>query len=220
MFFPDPLFGWTFYLVLMGFLAVASYIDVKWIKIPRKLTVVMLGVGIVFNVARGMWLGSDPERTVWVFSEAGVGLGAIDGLLFALAGFAASLAMFLAFWIFGMVGGGDVKLFAAVGAWVGPVNFLFVLFGTGAAMILLTALTLIGRMVKAGPMRAFYVNRNPQKNNAKKAQGPRAKAGSLMTYALPVCLSTAVVVPMLFHKDMGLRPPVTEETNTQTAADL
>src|SRR5438270_8400 len=56
--------------------------------------------------------------------------GALDGLLFALAGFGLGFALFFVLWVLGACGGGDVKLFAALGAWVGPALAVGVLAGT------------------------------------------------------------------------------------------
>ncbi len=56
-FYPDLAFGWTFYGVLLGFLVVAAYLDLGRLVIPKKLTLAMLGVGVVFSLTRGIWMG-------------------------------------------------------------------------------------------------------------------------------------------------------------------
>jgi prepilin peptidase CpaA len=43
-----------------------------------------------------------------------------------VAGVAVGLAVLLPFFITGVMGAGDVKLLAAVGAWIGPTNTLYV----------------------------------------------------------------------------------------------
>jgi prepilin peptidase CpaA len=48
-----------------------------------------------------------------------------SGLLRALGGWAIGLAMFLPLFILRGIGGGDVKLVAALGAWVGPMSALW-----------------------------------------------------------------------------------------------
>src|SRR5690349_4351508 len=121
-FYPDPVFGWTFYAVLVGFLAVATYIDVGTLRIPKTLTLPMLVVGLVFSVVRGAWMGSileGSDRVVWVFARSPA-LGALAGLLCALAGFVVGFVLFFVLWRMGIMKGGDVKLVAALGAWVGP----------------------------------------------------------------------------------------------------
>jgi prepilin peptidase CpaA len=60
----------------------------------------------------------------------GIGWGAVSGgwagLGWAAAGWAAGLAVFLPMFLLRGIGGGDVKLVAALGAWLGPVGALWV----------------------------------------------------------------------------------------------
>src|SRR5256885_6404248 len=128
-FFPDPVFGWVFYLSLLGLLAAASYSDQRFQLIPKKLTLSLLGLGLTFNLVRGAWMGGQ-GLSAWSLAGGSVWLGLLDGLLFALAGFALGFAVFFVLWILGACGGGDVKLFAAVAAWLGPTLSVMVLLGT------------------------------------------------------------------------------------------
>jgi prepilin peptidase CpaA len=80
----------------------AAYTDLKWRRIPNWLTLPALPVGLI-------------AQTVY-------GDGFWQGLGGALAGFLALLPLFLV----GAGGAGDVKLFAAVGAFVGIGNLLVV----------------------------------------------------------------------------------------------
>ncbi|OGR37453.1 MAG: hypothetical protein A2051_07320 [Desulfovibrionales bacterium GWA2_65_9] len=79
-------------------LAVATVIDLRSQRIPNALTIptalAALAYHLLIQGPHGLW-----------FSLAGLGLG-----------FGLMLAPFL----FRVMGGGDVKLMAAVGAWVGP----------------------------------------------------------------------------------------------------
>src|SRR5262249_6400200 len=128
-FFPGPAFAWVYFLVLMSLLAVASYTDLRRLTIPKWVSLTVLALGLVVNVVRGAWLGS-AGLAGWVLDGGGVGLGLLDGLLFALAGFALGFVLFFVLWLLGTVGGGDVKLFAALGAWIGPGLTVAVLAGT------------------------------------------------------------------------------------------
>src|SRR5438270_12388863 len=98
-FFPDPVFGWGFYLVLVSFLAPAPYTDLRSLVIPKPLTLTLLGLGLLANGVRGAWLGAT-GAPVWVLG-AGGGSGAVDGVLFALAGFGLAFALFFVLWILG-----------------------------------------------------------------------------------------------------------------------
>ncbi len=100
---------------------VAAFTDLKWRRIPNWLTL--------------------PAVPVGVLAQTFYGDGFWPGLLGALGGFLALLPVFL----IGAGGAGDVKLFAAVGAFVGIHNLLavFVLVaiigGVGALLVAMRA---------------------------------------------------------------------------------
>jgi prepilin peptidase CpaA len=218
-FFPNHWFGWCFYAVLVAFLAIASYTDLRWTRIPKWLTLTMLGLGIAFNVARGLWLGLEGKQ-VWVLS-AGPVTGPADGLLFALAGFGVSFAIFLVLFVFNIVGGGDVKLFAALGGWMGPVYVLILYLGTGVTVIALGVVMLVRRVARRGLGRTVTGLAQAKLTGTggkKKFAGPQPVKGGL-TWALPVALSTAIIFPWLFRIDLNLRPhPAPHQDNTQATA--
>lgn len=56
----------------------------------------------------------------------GAAIGGWSGLGWALAGWATGLAVFLPFFLLRGIGGGDVKLVAALGAWLGPAAALWI----------------------------------------------------------------------------------------------
>src|SRR6059036_3080420 len=94
-FFPDPAFAWTFYVILVGITVFASYTDLHRLTIPKWLTVGALALGVLFNVLRGGWVaGGTASHGVWVLGAHGTAVGALDGLLFALAGFATGFGLF------------------------------------------------------------------------------------------------------------------------------
>ena len=85
-------------LALSACLAVACLSDLRARRIPNGLVVVTAAVGFAFAVTGGGWLGG--------FTRAGGGL--ITGL-----------AIWFPFFAFGMLGAGDVKLFAASATFLG-----------------------------------------------------------------------------------------------------
>lgn len=92
-------------------LAVATFTDLRSRRIPNWLVLPFLGVGFVVNAWFHGWHGAAQ-------SLAGFAVGAtIFGLLFCLGG----------------MGMGDVKLCAAIGAWVGPSQLMIALVITGLA---------------------------------------------------------------------------------------
>lgn len=115
-------------------LAAAAWTDLRYLRIPNKLTVLFALGGILHHgFAEGL------QGTI--ASTAGV-----------LAGFVPLYLMFR----FGGIGGGDVKLFGAIGTWFGPLPTLQLLLGSiaagGGIALLLLALRLpvlraVGRAV-------------------------------------------------------------------------
>lgn len=88
--------AWMFW-GCMPFLAAALLTDVRTMKIPNVLTVSAALSGLLVRT----------------------GVQGITGLAEACAGLLAGFALLLVLHIFGAVGAGDVKLFAAIGAWTG-----------------------------------------------------------------------------------------------------
>ena len=83
----------------------AAWIDLRTFKIPNALSVLGVTAGLVIQTA-----------------SAG-----IEGLGDSLAGFSMALALLFPLYLMGRAGAGDVKLMAAVGALLGPKQFLWAL---------------------------------------------------------------------------------------------
>src|SRR5687768_16705947 len=79
-----------------------TYMDIRYRRIPNKLVLATLLVGLIVNT------GFDGSR----------------GFLLSLGGFALAFALMFFFHVFGTLGAGDVKLFAAIGAVVGVSSVL------------------------------------------------------------------------------------------------
>jgi prepilin peptidase CpaA len=109
-------------------LAVAMYTDLRYRRIPNWLVLPFLLAGIVVS----------PWRTDWGvisdgFSWHGLGHFRWHGLGQSLTGMGLGLLIYgILFWMGGM-GGGDVKLCAALGAWLGPVLMFWSVFFTSLA---------------------------------------------------------------------------------------
>ena len=117
-------------MVLAPALLVASIIDYRQHKVPNWLNGALAAGGlIVQGVCHGWWDG-----------QQYLGVGG------ALLGVAVGLATLIVAWAMGGMGGGDVKLMAAIGAWVGP-WVCFVSFCAGAMIggVIAVAIILIGK---------------------------------------------------------------------------
>ena len=80
-------------------LVIACVTGVRWRRIPNALVVTLALTGFAFSVWVEPWL---------------VGLGR------AMGGLALGFGIWIVFYVIGAIGAGDVKLFAAAGAWLGP----------------------------------------------------------------------------------------------------
>jgi prepilin peptidase CpaA len=84
--------------VLSALLATACLSDLRARRISNALVLITAAVGFVFAVARPDWL---------------------DGLTRASGGLVTGFAIWFPFFVFGMLGAGDVKLFAASATFLG-----------------------------------------------------------------------------------------------------
>ncbi len=196
--FPDRALAWTFFALLVGLLAVAAVIDLRRAIVPKWLSLTTLALGVTCNLVRGAWLGSLGMPT-WTLGGSGAVIGALDGLLFALAGFAVGFAIFFLMWIAGVCKGGDVKLFAAVSAWVGPFICLWILVLSTIILIALLALKFVALFLAQGfqAVPARQADKKSTSASALKTGAPNAglpgeKRGP--TYSLSVALATALAL--------------------------
>ncbi len=210
-FFPNEYVAWTFVSVLVGILCVASVVDFRRYIIPKWITLPLLGLGLVFNVVRGAWLGAE-GRNVWLFGESGAVAGAFDGLLFAIAGFAAGFGLFLLLWILGGVQGGDVKLFAAEASWIGPFICLWILAGAVSVLVVFSILSIMVLMVTRGPKAAMTSRKGRVGKDGKLRPSSR-----LMTLSLPITIATIFVLCWFFRYDLRLATPPSSNQSQSNA---
>lgn len=195
-FFPNVAFGWSFLVLLIGFLAAATYMDLRLAVIPKTISVTALPVGLVLNVIRCAWLGANGMAT-WHWKDAGSGLGALDGMLFALEGFLFGFIFYTLLWLLGVAGGGDVKLCAAIGAWVGITWTLWVII---VSIVIVLALVLV--------QGAYSISRGSLRGLRKPTRmSPSKRARRLLTFSTPLCIATLLVLGWKLHQELGLVPP-------------
>jgi prepilin peptidase CpaA len=129
--------AWVCVIVVLA----AAAADVASRKIPNIMTLGGLFVGLTLQVANGAVDG---------------GLGeAIRGLAFGLGGAIVCAIIPVISWRRGELGGGDVKLFAAIGALIGPAAG----FDVQAATFLISLLVLFPyRLVRHGALRRVVAN--------------------------------------------------------------
>jgi prepilin peptidase CpaA len=87
---------------LLAVLAVACWTDLTTRRIPNRVTVAGMLLGVALHAVHGL-----------------------GGLTGSLLGVATALLLSVPFFAAGVIGGGDAKLLMAVGAFFGPVQFLW-----------------------------------------------------------------------------------------------
>jgi prepilin peptidase CpaA len=101
-------------------LCVATFTDLRSRRIPNWLVLPFLLAGVLFSPWRQDWHGSSHSFAWHGLGQSfgGLGLGLlVYGFLFFVGG----------------MGAGDVKLCAAIGAWIGPAQMIFALVFTAMA---------------------------------------------------------------------------------------
>ncbi len=208
-YFPNLFFGWTYLVILLALLSIASYLDFRFMKLPKWLTLTTLGVGVLANLIRGACLGYSQMQT-WVLEPHGMWLGIADGFLFSLAGFLVSFFLFLGLWLLGVSGGGDVKLFAALGAWLGPLLILQVFIVTVFVVAIIVLFRLAGYLFSGQGFKAIQ-ERNKRKGKLLKQKKRQGDLG----FSLPVAIACLLVLLWAFRFDLNIssQPDTTQPSD-------
>jgi prepilin peptidase CpaA len=185
--FPNLPFAIVFVGILVVGLGYAAYVDWKTMKVPKWLTLALLGTGIAMNAICGGWLGVE-GRPMWILDADNALVGALDGILLSLVGFIVGFGLFFGFWIFGLSGGGDVKLVGATGAWLGYDLLLLGVLLSLPFLVVLTLLVLVLRMAKG---------KLPKLASTVEAKGRKR---TVTTYSLPFALGVYVVLSVWMLK--------------------
>lgn len=171
----DPLI----FVPLLVLLCVAAVTDVRERRIPNWLTLLTAASGLAQSV-------------IW-----GAPVSPADACLGLLVGFA---LMFIPFAL-GAMGGGDVKLLAGVGAWLGPVGALqvFALAALVAALVAIAQALMNGRLLKLMRNSMVLASSLAAYNHVGRAelesQGRSLTAiDKPLPYAVPIGVGTLIAV--------------------------
>lgn len=162
------------------FTLVAAICDLRFRKIPNRMTAPMCVAGIVYQV---------------VFYG-------MDGLWASLLGFAAGFGILFVLWMIATAGGGDVKLMAALGTWLGWLTTLKVLF---CSLIFVTTgtigIVLIG-LLSQGLRRTKnqYLTKNETGKGETTEQRQKRR---VMAFAVPVAIATWCVLALQLFGNRG-----------------
>jgi prepilin peptidase CpaA len=154
---------------------VACVTDVRSRRIPNILTFGAAACGLLFHL-----------------SVAG-----LPGLATAVGGWATGVALFLPFFLLRGMGAGDVKLLAALGAWLGPMQTIWLaLFASmaGGVMALIVASStgyLRSLFRNIGNMLLFWYVAGPRPvpdQTLDRSASPR------LAYAIPIFVGTVITL--------------------------
>lgn len=162
------------------FTAVAAFTDWRVHRIPNYVTVPAALLGLAYH---GLMPTSDL------------------GLLWSLVGFAIGFGLLLLPWLLGGGGMGDVKLLAALGAWLGPKLLLFSFAGSVFFAAVMALAMLIYSALTAGVMKTkkdFLVPPSDKKDTKKRKPKKRA-----VPFAVPVAVSTWLLLAWKLLADMA-----------------
>jgi prepilin peptidase CpaA len=154
---------------------VACVTDIANRRIPNPLTFGAALAGVMAHIALGGW--------------SGIGI--------SVGGWLVGLACFFPFFLLGGMGGGDVKLLAALGAWLGPWDALWLaVYASIAGGVMAIVVSLWSGYLRAALRNIWTLLRfwwlvGPRPMPAltlERHQGPR------LAYALPIFAATVVKV--------------------------
>lgn len=166
---------------MIALLTWAAAVDVRSRRIPNWLSFSLMLTGL-------------GQSAAWCRTVDGPG----DAFLGLLTGFALTFALFG----LGALGGGDVKLLAGIGAWLGPVPVLLVFAG---AAVIGMVIVLIQAAARGGLARLFrnsaviavslaHAGESGLDQAAKTGRACSGNTGRPLPYAVPVLLATLIVV--------------------------
>lgn len=179
--------NWVYWAV-SAFAIIAAYIDGKELRVPNKLTFPMIIMG-------------------WIWSSLHYGMtgeGWYVGLMWSLAGTAVGIATLLPAYSIGGMGAGDVKMMAAIGAWV----HCTITFYAFCVSTIVGAILAIIMIVMAGEGRKHFNQFFSILNEISTIKNPEALAQiaterktsmRLLPYGIPLSIGT-----VLYFGWMGL----------------
>lgn len=164
------------------FTLVAAICDLRFRRIPNRLTAPMCLAGIVYQVA----------------------FYGMDGLWASLLGFAVAFGILFVLWIIGSAGGGDVKLISALSTWLGWLmtlkvllcSLIFVTTGT-------TGIVAVGMMSQGFRRTKEQYLKTSNKGKSGRESTDQRKKRRIMAFAVPVGFATWCVLVLQLFGDRG-----------------
>ncbi len=154
---------------------IACVTDVRSRRIPNVLTFAAAGAGIVFHSLTAGW----------------------GGLQLSVTGWGTGVLLFLPFFLLKGMGAGDVKLLAALGAWLGPMQTVWLALFTSIsggvlALVVASVRGYLGTVFRnLGQMLLFWYVAGPRpvpEQTLDQSKSPR------LAYAIPILVGTVITL--------------------------
>lgn len=173
----ESMLGGGFPLAALLLTAMAAGWDLAVRRIPNALTVTAMAAALAAHAA----------------ANAGGGLaGSVGGFAWSAAGLAAGTGLLLIPALFGGMGGGDLKLMAALGAILGPHSVLDIALVSAVAGGFLAFAAAVRRgVVRAALARALGLRR---RRRAPNPASPRPGALGTIPYGVAIAVATWICV--------------------------
>lgn len=161
--------------IAVGITCVACSFDLRTRRIPNALTLGAALVAIVFSTITG----------------------GVHGMNASLLGWLAAAALWLPIYAVGGMGAGDVKLIAAVGAWIGPANVIdaalyAAIVGAGMALVLAVFKGYLGQLFSN--VRLLMTHWTVAGFTPRSGLTLSTSGGPRLAYAVPILAGTVVAI--------------------------
>jgi Flp pilus assembly protein protease CpaA len=175
-----------FIVVVALYVVAAGYTDLRMQRIPNYLTVPVAIAGLVCSLLRELALPGYPTT-----------------LPNCLLGFALGFAIFFIPFMFGGGGSGDLKLVAALGAWLGWLYLLFALVLSSMFALILAFVVWTSRFSASGGNAGKAKDPAKSGGNDRTAKPkPKARRRSAVPFAIPVALGTLCILGGMVLKNL------------------
>jgi prepilin peptidase CpaA len=172
--------GYDFTALVAVFMALCALIDFRTKRIPNWLTMPAAILGLIYS-------GLAPHGV---------------GILWSLAGFAVGMSLLLLPWLLGGGGMGDVKMLAALGAWLGPLGIL-IAFGLGSVLAALGMISVLTLSMLSSGFSTTRKNYVTVAAGGSTAVGAPRKVRRVLPFAVPMALGTWLVLGWMLLRVAG-----------------
>jgi prepilin peptidase CpaA len=168
--------GFTAFACIFAFTAAGMVWDIKYRKLPNKLTVTAFVLGLLFQTFLG------------------------EGFLFGVKGFAVGFGIVFVLFAVGGSGGGDVKFMGALGAWLGAWLTFQVLVVSAILSAAITLVVLGGKVFRlkrldgGNSANETKPSEKKKKTRSSEAHSWRSKESRKVPYGVPAALATWILL--------------------------